>query len=140
MTLLMKSKITLLLTVLTVLLSACSLNSPSSGSQTIIGLAMIESIEIMILESFPVQVHVRIKGILGDSCTTLHQITQTRVENTFTITVTTTRPAEAVCADIITRFEKGIALDVYGLPSGTYIVDVNSVCDTFTLDVDNVIQ
>ena len=137
----MKSKITLLLTVLLiVLLNACSLNSPSSGSQTIIGLALIENIEILILESFPVQIHVRVRGILGDSCTTLHQITQKRVENTFTITVATTRPADAICADIITRFEETIALDVYGLPAGMYIVDVNGVHDTFTLSVDNVIQ
>ena len=142
MTLLMKShKIKLLLLVLLVVLSsACSLNSPSSGSQTIIGLAIIESIETLILESFPVQVHVRVRGILGDSCTTLHQITQKRVENTFTITVTTARPADAICADIITRFEESIALDVYGLPAGMYIVDVNGVRDTFTLSVDNVIQ
>jgi inhibitor of cysteine peptidase len=137
----MKPKIVLLLTVLlTIVLSACNLNSTPSGSQTIIGLALIESIEILILESFPVQVHVRVKGILGDSCTTLHQITQTRVENTFTITITTTRPANVVCADIITRFEERIALDVYGLPAGTYAVDVNSVRDTFTLDIDNVIR
>jgi inhibitor of cysteine peptidase len=122
------------------MLSACSLNSPSSGTQPIIGLALIESIEILILESFPVQVHVRIKGILGDSCTSLHQITQTRVENTFTITVTTTRPTDAVCADIITQFEETVALDVYGLPAGTYTVDVNGVRDTFTLSVDNVLQ
>jgi len=133
-------KIALLLTVLlTVMLSACSLNSPSSGSQTIIDLALIENIEILILESFPVQVHVRISGILGDSCTTLDQITQTRVENTFKIKVTTTRPADALCADIITRFEETIALDVYGLPAGTYSVDVNGVRDTFTLSVDNMI-
>ena len=125
---------------LVVMLNACSLNSPSSGSQTIIGLALIENIEILILESFPVQVHIRVNGILGDSCTTLHQITQTRVEDTFTITITTARPAEAICADIITRFEESIALDVYGLPAGTYIVDVNGVRDTFTLSVDNVLQ
>lgn len=137
----MKPKIVLLLTVLlTGVLSACNLNSTPSGTQPIIGLAMIEDIEILILESFPVQVHVRVKGILGDSCTSLHQITQTRTENLFTITITTTRPADTICADIITRFEETVALDVYGLPAGTYTVDVNDVRDMFTLSVDNVIQ
>ena len=34
-------------------------------------------------------------------------------------------------------YEETISLDVYGLLAGTYTVDVNSVRDTFTLDVDN---
>ena len=133
----MQSKISVFVIVVLLILSGCSSNSSLSGNQTIIGLAMIESIEILILESFPVQVNVRISGILGDSCTTLDQITQARVENVFEIKVTTTRPAEAICADIITKFEEVVALDVYGLPAGTYIVDVNGVRDTFTLSVSS---
>ena len=131
----MKPKIVLYALILFIFaLSACQ--SPSSN-ETITEPALVESIEILILESFPVQVHVRVKGILGDSCTTLGQITQTRQNNTFMITVMATRPADAICAAIIAEFEKVIVLDVYGLPAGTYTVDVNGVRDTFTLPVDN---
>ena len=66
-------------------MSACSTGSPSSGSQFIIQQALIEQVEIAILESFPLQVHVRIQGILDSSCTTLYQITQQREENIFFI-------------------------------------------------------
>jgi hypothetical protein len=37
-------------------------------------------------------------------------------------------------------FEETIALDVYGLPAGTYHVNVNGIDDTFTLEVDNIPQ
>ena len=37
-------------------------------------------------------------------------------------------------------FEDTIPLDVYDLPAGAYTVDVNGVTNTFTLDVDNVLE
>ncbi len=47
--------------------------------------------------------------------------------------ITTERPADAVCADIITEFEQIIPLDVHNLPAGTYLVDANGLRKTFTL-------
>lgn len=131
-------KCMILLLIALVGVSACISGSSPSGSQLIIQLALIEKVEIAILESFPLQVHVHIQGILDSSCTTLHQITQRREENIFYIEITTERPAGILCADVVTRFERNVALDVYGLPAGTYIVDVNGVRDGFTFNVDNV--
>lgn len=122
-------------------LSSCGVFPTTPSGQTLThGLAHIEYIEVFILESFPVQVHIHIAGLLQDSCTTRDEITQRRIGNTFLIRVTTIRPAEAICADVVSRFEEQVALDVYGLPAGTYGVDVNGVQETFTLAVDNVIQ
>jgi hypothetical protein len=56
------------------------------------------------------------------------------------VEITTVRDAEAVCAQVLAPFEERIALDVYGLPAGTYTIDVNGVTDSFTLDVDNAPQ
>ncbi|MFO7889862.1 MAG: hypothetical protein R6V04_05935 [bacterium] len=39
---------------------------------------------------------------------------------------------------MLTPFEEKIALDVYGLPAGTYNVNINDIEDSFTLDVDNI--
>ena len=110
------------------------------GGEVITGEAQIEALDILILESFPVQVHVTVTGYLGDGCTELGDITQTREGNTFVITITTTRPAEAICTQQLVGFEQNIPLDVAGLPAGTYTVDVNGFTDTFTLDVDNVLD
>ncbi len=120
------------------LLSSCGA-SQISGPAITHGLAHIEGVEVFMLESFPVQVHVYIAGLLQDSCTTLDAVTQERSGNIFWIRVTTVRPTDALCADKVTPFEERVALDVYGLPAGTYRVDVHGVEETFTFTVDNVL-
>jgi len=102
----------------------------------------VESIEILILESFPVQVHVLVKGSLPDGCTEVDQINQrSDLENdTFWVEITTVRPTNVECTTEVVPFEETIPLDVYGLSAGVYTVDVNSVTDTFTLDMDNVLE
>lgn len=106
----------------------------------IVGEANVESLQILILESFPVQVHVRVNGYLGDGCTEVGEITSEREEDTFTVRITTVRPADAICTQQLVGLEETIALDVHGLEAGTYTVDVNGVTDTFTLDIDNILS
>lgn len=108
--------------------------------KVIIGQATVESIGIMILESFPVQVHVNVSGYLGDGCTTLGDIETTQEGDTFLVRIATQRPADMMCTQQLVGFEENIALDVEGLPAGTYTVDVNGVTDSFTLDMDNTLQ
>jgi len=107
---------------------------------TIKGLANVKSVRIIILESFPVQVNVVVYGELTDSCTEIGNIRTKREPTTFIITVSTTRPADAVCAQVIIPFEKVIPLDVVGLKAGVYTVRVNGVTDTFELQADNIVQ
>jgi len=104
-----------------------------------IGLALVDEIEIIILESFPVQVQVIARGNLSDPCTEIYQITQKKEDNTFFITIKTSRPADP-CIQIIVPFEVKIPLNVYGLPAGTYTVDVNGVQATFDLEIDNILS
>jgi inhibitor of cysteine peptidase len=127
------------------LLAACgpagepTATTPPSGDdkRPIPGTAQVDSIDILILESFPLQIHVLAKGHLPDSCTTIDQISEEQDGATFRVTVTTARPEGEVCAQVLTPFEENIPLAVYGLAAGTYTVDVNAVTDTFTLDMDN---
>lgn len=104
------------------------------------GMAPVEDIDILILESFPVQVTVVARGNLPDGCTTIDEVTQERDGNTFRATITTVRPVGIECTLALEPFERVITLDVYGLPAGVYTVDVNGVSDTFELTVDNVPQ
>lgn len=129
------------------LLAACGTPAPGTGGDTAGdqpvtgGLATVEGIDILILESFPVQVSVVVRGSLPDSCTEVDQISQEldAETNTFSIEITTARPPDATCAQVIGSFEETIALEVYGLPAGTYTVDANGVTGTFTLSTDNVL-
>ncbi len=100
--------------------------------------ANVNNIEIMLLESFPVRVNVVAKGIHPDSCTKVDKITTRQEENTFFVTITASRPTDAICAQVITPFEEIIELDVFGLKAGVYTVDINGVRDTFELETDNI--
>lgn len=102
------------------------------------GKASVDSIEILILESSPVQIHAVARGHLPDDCTEIADITQERQANTFLITITTERSANLACAEMVVSFEEVIPLDVLGLPARTHTVDVNGVRDSFELTVDNV--
>jgi inhibitor of cysteine peptidase len=109
------------------------------GNEVIQGQATVESVELRILESFPVQVHAVVRGFLADGCTTLDEVIQQLEGNTFYVTITTVRPADAVCTEALVPFEQIVPLAVEGLPAGTYTVDANGVTATFSLDVDNVL-
>jgi inhibitor of cysteine peptidase len=104
-----------------------------------IGLATVEEIDILTLESFPVQVFVIASGYLPNPCTEIYQISQEREGKTFFITIETYCSQE-VCIQVIAPFEEVIPLKVYGLPAGTYTVEVNGVQGTFNLEIDNILS
>ena len=110
------------------------------SEDVITGTAVINSVQIAIMESWPLQAQAQISGELGDGCTELGAIRSHREGDTFTITVETVRPAEAICTQQLKMFEESVPLEIEGLAAGTYTVDVNGVTETFTLDQDNVME
>lgn len=113
-----------------------------SGCQSFnseLGLANVTKIELVTLESFPVQIQIDAKGFLSNTCTEIiRPIVQKREENKFLIVIKT-KSFQGFCIQLLAPFAEMIPLDVYGLPAGTYIVDVNGIKGTFTLDVDNIL-
>lgn len=129
--------------VLAVGLAACTNGTPvpeptdTPPSGVVRGRAAVDSIDVMLLESFPVQVRVIARGNLPDGCTTLDKIEQARTARAFEVTITTVRPADRACTEALVPFEVSIALDVLGLPAGKYTVSVNGVQGSFELAADN---
>jgi hypothetical protein len=80
-----------------------------------------------------------VDGYLPDGCTEIDEINKSfdQQTKTFDVEITTVRRADKVCTEQTVPFEKNIPLDVYGLPAGTYTVNVNGVTDTFTFESDN---
>lgn len=107
------------------------------SGEIIRGQAVVDSIEVEILESFPVQINVIARGSLPDGCTQVENVIQQRADTTFQIVVTTLRPADRMCTQAIVPFTETIPLDVIGLAAGTYTVQVNGNTGSFTLAVDN---
>jgi len=112
-------------------------NEPDDTQEFTFGDAQIDAIDIAILESFPVQVRVTVTGNLPDGCTQVGKTNVERNKKTFTVSITTKRPRNAICTQALVPFEEGVSLPVEGLSKGTYTVDVNGVTDTFTLEFDN---
>ena len=92
----------------------------------------ITDISVQILESFPYQIHIVVKGYLSDACTELNEITQRREDNTVYVHITTKRPRDAMCAQVITDVTERVPLEGGFLP-GSYKVIVNGVEKEFEL-------
>jgi hypothetical protein len=109
----------------------------SVKDEVVIGKAPVDEVEIVIQESFPVQVSAVVRGSLPDACTEINQASSERAGRLFTITATTVRSKDMACADVIKPFEEVVALDVLGLAGGVYTVNANGVTATFELQSDN---
>lgn len=113
---------------------------PAPGGDIEYGLAPIESVEAVFLESFPLQVQLKVEGYFPDGCTEIESTEVERQGNVFDVTLRTARPADVACTEAIEPFEVNIPLDVYGLPAGEYSVDVNGVETSFTFEQDNILE
>ena len=85
----------------------------------------VQKVSVAILESFPVQVNLKVEGYLADACTTLHETTERRDGNTIHVQVTTKRPRDLACATVITEIEHIVPLGTFD--PGLYKAIVNDV-------------
>lgn len=91
---------------------------------------LIESVEAVVLESFPPQVDLLVRGIQTDGCEFPVQVEQTRGTGTITIEIFREVPDTVACTEIITEYEERISLGA--LQPGNYTIEVND----FTLELD----
>lgn len=107
--------------------------APEPPTQLDTEMAVVESLDVRILESFPVQVQAVVSGYLPDSCTQIVSVGAINAGTTFRIRMDTERPADALCAMVITNFEEVVTLETAGLPAGAYDVRVNDLMVAFEL-------
>ena len=100
--------------------------------------AQIDSVDVQLSKSMPLQANVVAHGHLTEACAQLSDIKQRYEPHEFQIAVLTTSPTDRGCAQVTTAFEKVIPLDVTNLPAGVYTVVVNGVRGSFRLASDNV--
>ena len=99
----------------------------------------VDTVEIQIMESFPLQAQAVIGGNFSDGCTTLEEVRTERTDDTFTLNLFTSRPPDVDCTEALVPFTETVPLDIEGLAAGTYTVEAGQQAATFTLDVDNVL-
>ncbi|MPZ23580.1 MAG: hypothetical protein GEU28_08540 [Dehalococcoidia bacterium] len=91
----------------------------------------VETIDILVLESFPVQIVASATGYLGDGCTELHEVDTQISGNDITVTITTRRPADAICTLQLVGHTENVNLGAFD--PGDYTVTVNDVSQDFTV-------
>jgi hypothetical protein len=125
--------------------SNITLGATSDGSFRVTGatpnqLVTVDSVEVLIMESFPVKVSVAVSGTLSVPCKSLLPAAVSLTGNVFVVVLAESNlgPAES-CIAVLEPFETSIPLEVQGLPAGDYTIVVNGVGAGFTLDADNMI-
>ena len=98
----------------------------------------VHGVEVLLMESFPVQAAVLISGDWADGCTGLVGTEISRADTQFTLTLLTYRPADRMCTEALVPFTERVALDIAGLAAGEYeVVVAGQQTAVFKLDVDN---
>lgn len=106
---------------------------PVTVPMTDTGEAIIESVEVRILESNPVQVEAVIRGQLPDACSFIQDSSVGAVGSTFYIRLSTARQLAQRCIQSLTPFEQVVRFGSPEPVTGTYEVRVGAVVETFTL-------
>ncbi len=123
--------------------SDITLAMDEQGSLVITGasknsLVTVEEVDVLVMESFPLQVNLSVSGFLSVPCVELLSPAVSYASNQFTVVLaeSTLGPAET-CIAVLEPFQTNVPLNVTDLPAGTYLVDVNGIETEFTLDLDN---
>jgi hypothetical protein len=109
---------------------ACHHSAPSfpTEPEVIVRPIHVDSVEVVL--ATPPSAHVR--GIVGDGCTEISGVTQTRAAATIEITILSQRPADAICTQIAKLYDAVLPL-AGPFPPGEYLLRVNGVEATFAL-------
>jgi hypothetical protein len=85
---------------------------------------VISTVEIFVLESFPVQISLGVIGYQADGCTFPVQVTQSRTGNTITVNIFRDVPINVMCTMQVIEDRETIMLEGTFDP-GTYTIIVN---------------
>lgn len=109
-----------------------SITTAQSGTDLIQVNHVIESVEVIIMESYPVQVSLNVIGYIPDGCEAETIITFSVAGNTHTIEIYRELPAEVGCIAIVVDYQETLYLGAFA--PGDYIFDVNGVIATATIE------
>jgi inhibitor of cysteine peptidase len=131
----------LLLAILLLILSSClgvQANIPPAGdgSDGDTGMfksyTVIENVDVLILESWPMQLHLQVTGYQPDGCEVPVIVEQRREGNEVFVDVYREMSAAMACPAVIQPYEAKIPLEG-GFESGTYTIHVNDFVKEITI-------
>ena len=116
---------------------ATEVQSPSAvepivGEPVMRSLTVIENVEVIVLESYPMQIHLQVAGYQPDGCDAPVQVEQRRDDNHVYVEIYRSLDPNVMCPMNIAQYSKNIPLEG-GFESGAYIIDVNGYVVEITL-------
>ncbi|WP_204105668.1 MULTISPECIES: hypothetical protein [Spirulina sp. CCY15215] len=88
--------------------------------------AIVETVEVDVLESEPLQLSLKVTGNFQDGCKTPLKKEQKQDGMQINVTLYRELPTDTICPTVITPFQETIPLEG-GFSRGTYTLDVNGV-------------
>lgn len=85
---------------------------------------IIESVDVVVMESFPMQVALTVKGAQPDGCELPVTVEQRREGNTVTVEIYREMSIAMICAAVLVPYEDTIQLEG-GFDSGSYTFHIN---------------
>jgi len=120
-----------LIIVTSLLLTACgSSESAESESTSASSSAMADGVTMDFRENHHYAI---VTGVYPDACTQISDVKQEVIDNAFEITLSTAKPGDLMCAQMIINFEVALLIETGGLLPGVYTVNVNGISTNFTL-------
>ncbi|MCL4258578.1 MAG: hypothetical protein KJZ53_08635 [Anaerolineales bacterium] len=111
----------ILVFILAAALAACAAPAPVGQ-----GPVYFDSAQLLVLESFPIQLRLMIAGNLPTPCHELaYEIAAANAQNEIHVSVYTTVDPAVTCMQVLEPFEESIAIPLDGLADGEYSVWLN---------------
>lgn len=112
--------------------SATTTAQPPVSSGTMRSYTLIEGVEALVLESFPVQINLQVTGSQPDGCELPVIVEQRREGNLITVEIYREMPMDLFCTMALVPYSAVISLEG-GFESGTYTIKVNDYTLTITV-------
>jgi hypothetical protein len=90
------------------------------------------AVDVLVMESFPMQVQLQVQGEHGDGCELPVIVEQSREGNTVTVSIYRVLPADTFCPMMLQPYEASLMLDGTFEP-GDYVFVVNNLVVEQTL-------
>lgn len=126
--------------VLALALGACGQGQSAQSApevEVVRGQAAVETVDLLTDPSDPSKAQVVARGYLPDGCTRIDRVQANpgRGNLLVSVTITTLRPADLACIQVIEPFERRIAVDIANPADGSHVVEINGVAHSVELGV-----
>lgn len=124
-----------------VLVGHMAVGEDGSQNQVVDNAGTVETLDVLLLESFPLRAMVSVSGYFSNGCWSLEEVTAVQADDmVFEVNVRGRHSGAEICTEALVPFEETVELPINQLPAGVYTVVAGAQTTTFELQVDNMLE